>query len=245
MRHINILAIIGSTKDHSSNFKLVRFLKGLTVLSDLEENQKIIPTAKETTKAGQIKFSQDDHDPVHWDTFPISGLPFFDPDLDKLDSYATTHIPSAEKEDKLNKDFDNTFENKSDSGRMASRVPTVVQQLREKVAQADAVVICTPEYIFSLPGILKNALEWLVSTTVLSDKPMALITAAASGDRAKESLELIVKTLGGRFTEKTSIHIRGIAGKFDTEGRLKDPEVIALLNKLIISLKELILADQH
>src|SRR5689334_13830668 len=73
--------------------------------------------------------------------------------------------------------------------------PKVVQ-LRNKIASADGVLICTPEYVFSLPGSLKNALEWTVSTTVFSDKPTALITASGLGEKAHESLQLIMRTLG-------------------------------------------------
>ena len=67
---------------------------------------------------------------------------------------------------------------------------------RKSIEEADAVLICTPEYVFSLPGILKNALEWTVSTTVFSDKPTALLTASSSGEKAHESLLLVMKTLG-------------------------------------------------
>ena len=42
--------------------------------------------------------------------------------------------------------------------------PLVVQQFFDKIKAADGVLICTPEYIFSIPAILKNALEWTVST---------------------------------------------------------------------------------
>src|SRR5688500_10423432 len=59
-------------------------------------------------------------------------------------------------------------------------LPPAVQELLAKIEQADGVLICTPEYVFSLPGALKNALEWTVATTVFSYKPVAFIVAAAS-----------------------------------------------------------------
>src|SRR6187402_3552834 len=56
--------------------------------------------------------------------------------------------------------------------------PEAVAILREKIKTCDGVLICTPEYIFSLPGSLKNAIEWMVSTTLFSHKPTAIITAS-------------------------------------------------------------------
>ena len=61
--------------------------------------------------------------------------------------------------------------------------PLLVKDFRDKIQSADGVIICTPEYVFSLPGSLKNAIEWNVSTTVFSHKPLAIIVAAASGEK--------------------------------------------------------------
>ncbi len=57
--------------------------------------------------------------------------------------------------------------------------PEAVLAFRKQIAAADGVLICTPEYVFTLPGSLKNALEWCVSTTIFSQKPTGLITASA------------------------------------------------------------------
>ncbi len=73
--------------------------------------------------------------------------------------------------------------------------PAMVADFRNRINTADAVLFCTPEYVFSLPGSLKNAIEWTVSTTIFSNKPTALLVAAASGDKALESLRLIMTTL--------------------------------------------------
>ncbi len=55
--------------------------------------------------------------------------------------------------------------------------PDEVVAFRQKIAEADAVLVCTPEYVFSMPGSLKNALEWTVSTVVFSGKPAGLISS--------------------------------------------------------------------
>ncbi len=91
--------------------------------------------------------------------------------------------------------------------------PKEVQLLRKKIAAADGVLICTPEYVFSIPGSLKNALEWNVSNTLFLDKPVALVIAAASGEKALESLQLIMKTLGAQIQKDAALLIQSPKGK--------------------------------
>ena len=69
--------------------------------------------------------------------------------------------------------------------------PSVVIEFRKVLAESQALIICTPEYAKGVPGVLKNALEWLVSSAELYKKPVAVITASpsiAGGDKAHESL---------------------------------------------------------
>ena len=100
--------------------------------------------------------------------------------------------------------------------------PASILELRDEIEQADAVVICTPEYVFSIPSGLKNAIEWCVSTTVFSYKPIGLITASASGRKGHEELQLIMKTVMAEFTDKTTLLIPGIKGKLKEEGQITD-----------------------
>lgn len=59
--------------------------------------------------------------------------------------------------------------------------PEQVLSFRNKIKQSDGVLICTPEYVFSIPGVLKNAIEWTVSSGEFNHKPTAVITASLSG----------------------------------------------------------------
>ncbi len=111
-----------------------------------------------------------------------------------------------------------------------------VQKLRNEISEADGVIICTPEYVFSLPGILKNAIEWTVSTTVFSDKPTALITASSSGEKAHESLLLVMKTLGIKTNDNLCLLISGVKSKLNAEGEVLDMELNQKLKNLISSL---------
>ncbi|MDQ6469103.1 NADPH-dependent FMN reductase [Flavobacterium sp. LHD-80] len=100
------------------------------------------------------------------------------------------------------------------------KAPESVIHFRNKVAQADGILICTPEYVFSLPGTLKNALEWCVSTTVFSGKKSGLITASASGEMAHDQLLLIMKTVEAKFDNTSTLLIQGVRGKIDNEGKI-------------------------
>ncbi|WP_426486009.1 NADPH-dependent FMN reductase [Flavobacterium sp. 2] len=112
-------------------------------------------------------------------------------------------------------------------------LPEKVIQFRNKIAQADGVLICTPEYVFSLPGTLKNALEWCVSTTVFSGKKTGLITASASGEMGHEQLLLVMKTLEAKFDDASQLLIQGIRGKIDNEGKVTNPETEKALESFI------------
>lgn len=108
-----------------------------------------------------------------------------------------------------------------------------VVTFRNKIQAADGVLICTPEYVFSLPGVLKNALEWTVSTTVFTDKPTAMITASSSGKVAHESLLLVMKTLGVQTAKDACLLISGIKAKMDTDGHIHHPETLDSINLLL------------
>ena len=120
----------------------------------------------------------------------------------------------------------------------AGDVPSVVAHLREAIARAAAVVICTPEYIYSIPSGLKNVLEWCVATTVFTDKRVAIITASASGQKGHEELLLILRTLGAKISEDTSLLIPGIKGKIGDQGEFKDEETARSFQRFVDSLRQ-------
>lgn len=103
-------------------------------------------------------------------------------------------------------------------------LPEEVVSFRNKIEKADGVIICTPEYVFSLPGSLKNALEWCVSTTIFSNKKTGLITASASGEMGHEQLILIMKTLEANLKDDTQLLISGIRGKINEKGEITNVE---------------------
>lgn len=111
--------------------------------------------------------------------------------------------------------------------------PEQVVHFRNKILQADGIIICTPEYVFSLPGSLKNVLEWCVSTTVFSNKKVGLITASASGEMGHEQLLLIMKTIEAKFEKSNQLLIQGIRGKINNEGQIINEETVKALQDFI------------
>ena len=120
------------------------------------------------------------------------------------------------------------------------QAPKEIVNFRQEIEKSDAILICTPEYIFSIPSGLKNAIEWCVSTTVFSKKPTGLITASASGQKGHEELQLIMKTVEANFNSETLLLIQGIKGKIDDNGIISDPKTNNELMNFIIGFKKLI-----
>ena len=108
-----------------------------------------------------------------------------------------------------------------------------VEDFRRRVRAADGVLICTPEYVFSMPGALKNALEWTVGTSDFDQKPVALITASSAGEKTHESLFLVLKTIGADLTEDTALLISGARTKVNAEGEISDAPTVESIKQVI------------
>jgi len=98
--------------------------------------------------------------------------------------------------------------------------PDAVARLRGLLANADGLIICTPEYAFGVPGQLKNMLDWLVSSCSLVEKPVALITASLGGEHAHASLLLTLGALNSRVIDGATLLISFIRSKINAEGAI-------------------------
>lgn len=111
--------------------------------------------------------------------------------------------------------------------------PKIILNFRHNIETADGILICTPEYVFSIPSGLKNAIEWCISTTVFEDKPTGLITASANGEKGHEELQLIMKTVMAKYSTETTLLIQGIKGKINEQGHIIDSKTKDDLIKFI------------
>ncbi|MES2555952.1 MAG: NADPH-dependent FMN reductase [Bacteroidota bacterium] len=119
-------------------------------------------------------------------------------------------------------------------------LPATVSDFYKRIEQAAAILICTPEYVFSMPGVLKNALEWTVATTLLSYKPMAFIVASSSGVKTMESLDLVLETLKQEpIPDSHKLLVQSIGSKILPDRKTVEP----LTNETIKTLVKALLAD--
>jgi chromate reductase, NAD(P)H dehydrogenase (quinone) len=112
--------------------------------------------------------------------------------------------------------------------------PESVRRLREDWAAADAILFATPEYNGSVPGLLKNAIDWASRPrleAVLRNKPVAVVGASTGQFGAlwaQQDLKRILGVAGARVVG-TEIPVSRAHERFDTEGRLLDSEVFEQL----------------
>jgi chromate reductase, NAD(P)H dehydrogenase (quinone) len=91
--------------------------------------------------------------------------------------------------------------------------PQNVSHFRKQLKQADGILICTPEYAMGVPGTLKNAIDWTVSSMEFSHKPVALITASTSGHKAHHSLMETLRVIEADVPDNSHLVISHIRTK--------------------------------
>lgn len=160
--HTEIVALVGSTREQSFNRGLLR----TAMLLQPED--------------------------VHIAEFPVSALPYFNPDHSAAD-----------------------------------QLPTV-QDFRQRLRQADAVLVCTPEYAYSIPGMLKNALDWASTPkgrSPLRGKPVGIASASIERTgtvRAQMHLRQVFLSMGAVCIPEPEVYVTFAEDKFNPLGELTD-----------------------
>ena len=120
----------------------------------------------------------------------------------------------------------------------------VVDEWRNKIQEADGVLICTPEYAFGIPGSLKNALDWTVSSGDFYEKPVALITASGIGEKAHTALLNVLTALTAKMNDDTKLLVQFIRARFNEKGEL-NPETLAAVENVLKNLVQLIKTNKE
>lgn len=115
-------------------------------------------------------------------------------------------------------------------------VPAEVTDFRARVAEANAVLICTPEYAHGIPGSLKNALDWTVSSGEFVNKPVGLITASSSGEYGHPALLEVLRAISAHVIDEATLLIPNIRSRFDQQGSFKDEALVQSVKQVVVSL---------
>ena len=121
--------------------------------------------------------------------------------------------------------------------------PAPVSLLREKIASADALVIATPEYNYSIPGVLKNAIDWASRppNQPFDGKPIALLGVTPGGlgtSRSQYHLRQVFIYLNGLLMNRPEVMISAGPSKFDAEGKLTDADTAEKIRAMLSALQE-------
>src|SRR3954466_7886314 len=108
----------------------------------------------------------------------------------------------------------------------AGSVPKSVLEWRRAIATSDAVLIASPEYGFSLPGVLKNAIDWAIGSGEFEGKVVAITAAVPGPERGRRGLQALRDTL-------TAVRVTIVGGEPIVKGPEFDRQVATLMEALI------------
>ena len=114
--------------------------------------------------------------------------------------------------------------------------PPPVQTLRRLIDEADAVLISSPEYAHGVPGVLKNALDWLVGSGELIDKPVAVINASSRATHAWTSLVETLTVMSAAVVREASITLPLEGRASDVDAIVSDPAMSSALRSALHAL---------
>lgn len=114
--------------------------------------------------------------------------------------------------------------------------PEAVKAFQAALSKADAVIICSPEYAHGISGVLKNALDWVVSSGELFGKPMGTINSSPHSHHAMDSLHEILRTMGTALEPEACITLALRGAKLDAQGIAQHPEHAATIRHMLQAL---------
>lgn len=122
------------------------------------------------------------------------------------------------------------------------RRPEAVRRLKQAIATADALLVSTPEFNHSIPGVLQNAIDWASRPAMqspLADKPVAVMGAspgALGAARAQQHLKLVLMATLAQVMPHPGVAVGGVAEKFAPDGTLAHEPTRRFLAALVASL---------
>ena len=114
--------------------------------------------------------------------------------------------------------------------------PNTVTNFRTKVAEADALLIASPEYAHGVTGTIKNALDWLVSFEPFANKTVAVINTSPRAYHSDAALRETLKTMAAEIVEPASIKIPLLGAKLDEDSIISTPSIATPIREALVAL---------
>ena len=114
-------------------------------------------------------------------------------------------------------------------------VPPAVKQFRSQLHKSTGVIVSTPEYAHGIPGVLKNALDWLVASGELYEKPVALFSASTRATFAQASLTETLTVMTAKIVPEASVTVPLLGRNFDESKIVSDPDLSRALRSALMA----------
>ena len=111
--------------------------------------------------------------------------------------------------------------------------PPAVKQFRSQLHDSAGVIISCPEYAHGVPGALKNALDWIVRSGELYEKPVALFNSSPRASHAQASLIETLTVMMARVISEAGVSVPLIGKDFDLEWIVRDPEISSAIRSAV------------
>ena len=108
-----------------------------------------------------------------------------------------------------------------------------VSNFRQQLNNAEGVIICTPEYAHGVPGTLKNAIDWTISSSSFPQKPTMLITASTGGHYGHKALMETLKAIEAKNIDNLQLVIPFVKTKLNMDNKIIDDKTLVDVKKLI------------
>ncbi len=120
-----------------------------------------------------------------------------------------------------------------DLDREGDTPPASVADLRTRIGRANGIIICSPEYAHGVPGVLKNALDWLVSSLEFPAKPVALLNISPRSTFVQASLAETLTTMSASLIVDEALTVSLPRDRRDVAGMLSDQQITQALRAAI------------
>lgn len=121
--------------------------------------------------------------------------------------------------------------------------PTSVHTFKAQLAWADGVIIASPEYAHGITGVMKNALDWIVGSGDMVEKPIAVLNAAPRSSIAYEALKEVLRTIDAHIVPEASLDVPVLGTDMEPEEMLADENLGPCIQQILLGLTKAIVAN--